>query len=251
MMEAFRPPYSTGQGNVSQRRCASFLLNCRPNSDCWSARNSVSESNWSCQPGGSSSFRNSRTSARNVSSSAVNLTSIVPPCHSERSEDARFTVGGRPSCYMSHAPNPSAPACSRPGSGDASDTRSARRRHRRSSPHGSRSPPLPRVFRQPADCGDHSRHDPPVFVPYRCRRWQVLPGDDQEVHRRLPPGILAGYIEGHDQIVFVHLVDWHRSPGNPTEQAVTHCHPWLAASVALDVGVAVVTHNPGFHTHRL
>src|SRR3990170_1614655 len=79
MMDAFRPPYSTGQGSVSQRRCASFLWNCRPNSDCCSVSSSVSESNWSCQPGGSSSLKNSRTSERNASSSAVNLNSITPP----------------------------------------------------------------------------------------------------------------------------------------------------------------------------
>src|SRR3990170_6005320 len=84
MMDAFSPPYSTGQGIVSQRRFASFLLNFRPNSDCCSDPSSVSESNppKADQPGGSSFFKNSRTSVRNASSSAVNLNSIAPPVRS-------------------------------------------------------------------------------------------------------------------------------------------------------------------------
>src|SRR3990170_3239371 len=84
MMDAFSPPYSTGQGIVSQRRFASFLLNFRPTSVCCSDPSSVSESNppKADQPGGSSIFKNSRTAVRNASSSAVNLNSIAPPVRS-------------------------------------------------------------------------------------------------------------------------------------------------------------------------
>src|SRR3990172_7507232 len=79
MMEAPRPPYWTGQGMVSQRRWASFLLNWRPNSDCGAAPSSVWVANWSCQPGVSSCLRKRRTSARNSSSWGVKRKSMVPP----------------------------------------------------------------------------------------------------------------------------------------------------------------------------
>src|SRR3990172_9318468 len=224
MMEAFRPPYSTGQGSVSQRRCASFLLNCGPNCDCCSAPSSDSVSNWSYQPGGSSSFRKARTSPRNASSSAVNLNSIVPPVTflpkgrlhpasaSRGQAEARpsgvdITVGGRArpaTCLMRLTLRPKfAPAQAvevQVVLGLAGVVTHVRR-------HAVPALGHPHVFRHLADSGEHPRHDGPVLAPYRRRRWQVLARDDEEVNRCLPPGVVARYVERQHKVVLVQLGD--------------------------------------------
>src|SRR6266545_6194784 len=79
MTDAAMPPYSLGHGSAIQPRSASFFWNCFAKSPCAAIPISLSASNCSSQPEGSSLRRNSLTSVRNPSSSSLNRKSMGPP----------------------------------------------------------------------------------------------------------------------------------------------------------------------------